>query len=71
LQVLVGDTNGGGSVNAGDAVQTRGRSGQTANANNFRSDVNADGNVNGGDVIIVRSRAGTSLGSEAPKESKN
>ena len=58
---LVGDTNGDGTVNAGDAQQTRNRSGQAADATNFRSDVNADGFVNSGDTTAVRSRSGTSL----------
>jgi hypothetical protein len=61
MGVLVGDTNGDGLVNAGDALQTRNRSGQASDATNFRSDVNADGIVNSGDTTIVRSRSGTSL----------
>ena len=58
---LVGDTNGNGFVNTGDALETRNRSGQATAATNFRSDVNADGIVNSGDTIVVRSRSGTSL----------
>lgn len=50
MGVLVGDTNGDGFVNAGDALQTRNR-----------SDVNGDGLVNSGHATIVRSRSGTSL----------
>ena len=61
LSVLVGDTNGDRIVNAGDALQTRNRSGQQADASNFRSDVNADGAVNAGDTTAVRARSGTSL----------
>jgi hypothetical protein len=61
MSMLIGDTNGDGTVNSGDALQTRARSGQAADAANFRSDVNADGNVNSGDAISVRSRSGTSL----------
>jgi hypothetical protein len=61
MGVLVGDTNGDGFVNAGDTIQTRNRSGQAADATNFRSDVNVDGTVNSGDTIGVRSRSGTSL----------
>ena len=61
MSVLVGDTNGDGFVNAGDALQTRNRSGQTTNATNFRSDVNTDGSLNSGDTTVVRSRSGTSL----------
>ena len=58
---LVGDTNGNGMVNAGDALQTRSRSGQTADSANFRSDVNLDGSVNSGDTAVVRSRSGNSI----------
>jgi hypothetical protein len=59
--VLLGDTNSDGSVNAGDTLQTRSRSGEATDATNFRSDVNTDGTVNGGDAIVVRNRSGTSL----------
>ncbi|MEP6699201.1 MAG: dockerin type I domain-containing protein [Verrucomicrobiota bacterium] len=58
---LQGDSNGDGTVNSGDALQTRNRSGQTTDATNFRSDVNIDGSINSGDVFIVRSRSGTLL----------
>jgi hypothetical protein len=61
IGMLVGDTNGDGKVNSGDAIQTRSRSGQQAGAANFRSDVNFDGTINGGDAIQVRARSGTSL----------
>ncbi len=61
MGVLLGDTNGDGFVNAGDAVQTRSRAGQGTNATNFRSDVNADGFVNSGDTTVVRARSGTAL----------
>ena len=50
-----------GFVNAGDALQTRNRSGQATDATNFRSDVNADGFVNSGDTTVVRARSGTFL----------
>jgi hypothetical protein len=61
MGVLIGDTNGDGFVNAGDALQTRNRSGQATDATNFRSDVNIDGFVNSGDALVVRVRSGTSL----------
>ena len=61
MGVLLGDSNGDGFVNSGDALQTRSRSGQTTSVTNFRSDVNADGFVNSGDTTIVRSRSGTAL----------
>jgi hypothetical protein len=58
MNVLLGDTNGDGSVNSGDALQTRNRSGQVPSATSFRSDVNTDGVINTGDALIVRSRSG-------------
>ncbi len=61
MKVLIGDTNGDGSVNAGDAIQTRNRSGEAATPIGFRSDVNTDGTINSGDTIAVRSRSGTAI----------
>ncbi len=61
MGVLLGDSNGDGTVNAGDVLQTRSRSGQVIDSTNFRSDVNTDGFVNSGDTLVVRSRSGTSL----------
>lgn len=58
IRFLLGDTNGNASVNSGDALQTRNRSGQSADTTNFRSDVNLDGNVNSGDASIVRAQSG-------------
>lgn len=57
MDVLVGDSNRDGTVNSGDAQQTRNRSGQLADPTNFRSDVNADGTVNSGDAFIVRANS--------------
>ncbi len=59
IRFLAGDTSGDGSVNSGDALQTRSRSGQTTDAANFRSDLNGDGTVNSGDTLLVRARSGT------------
>jgi hypothetical protein len=58
---LVGDTNADRTVNAGDVLQTRARSGQLADSMNFRSDVNTDGSVNSGDATVVRGQSGNSL----------
>lgn len=41
--ILLGDTNGDRLVNSGDALLTRGRSGQATDLVNYRSDVNTDG----------------------------
>ena len=61
MGVLIGDTNGNGFVNAGDAQQTRNRSGQTTDATNFRDDVNLDGLINSGDASVVRAQSGSAL----------
>jgi hypothetical protein len=61
ISLLIGDTNGNRSVNSGDALQTRNRSGQPVDATTFRSDVNLDGSLNAGDVTVVRARSGTGL----------
>ena len=61
MGVLVGDTNANAVVNVGDTNQTKGRSGQTTDATNFRSDVNTDGSINVGDTNNVKSRSGTAL----------
>ena len=61
IRFLIGDTTGSGSVNAGDAIQTRSLAGQATDTTNFRSDVNTDGFVNTGDTLIVRTRAGSSV----------
>ncbi|MEP6956144.1 MAG: S8 family serine peptidase [Chthoniobacterales bacterium] len=61
MSVLAADTSGDGFVNAADALQTRGHSGESTGATNFRFDLNLDGAVNGGDVLVARSRSGASL----------
>lgn len=61
FKVLIGDANGDGVVNSGDATITRNRSGQGTNATNFRADYNLDGFVNSGDATIVRGRSGNFL----------
>ena len=61
MSVLVGDTNGNGSVSASDIGQTKGQSGQTATGSNFRTDLNASGSISAADVGLVKSKSGTSL----------
>lgn len=58
---VLGDTTGDGFVNSADALQTRTRAGEMANATNFRSDVNLDGVVNSGDAFVVRGRSGAGI----------
>ena len=61
MSILIGDTNGNGSVNASDVSQTKSRVGQQISATNFRSDVNANGDVNAADISLVKSSLGTGL----------
>jgi uncharacterized protein (TIGR02597 family) len=62
MDVLVGDSNGDGSVNAIDTSQTKSRSGVPVTNLNYRSDVNADGSINSIDTSLVKSKSGTALG---------
>ncbi len=61
MNMLIGDTNGNKTVNAGDVAQTKGQSGAAVTAANFRNDVNANGTVNAGDTAQVKANAGHSL----------
>jgi len=61
MSLLIGDSNGNGTVNASDVAQTKGRIGQALTTSNFRSDVNANGAINAGDVSIVKSHSGESV----------
>ena len=61
MAVLVGDTNGNGTVNATDVSQTKNQVGQLVTINNFRADVNANGAINSTDVGVVKSHSGESL----------
>ena len=61
MSFLAGDTNADRTVNSGDVLQTRNRSGQTTDSTNFRSDVNSDGAVSSGDAILIRARSGDFL----------
>jgi hypothetical protein len=59
--VLLGDTTGNAVVNASDVGQTKGQSGQTASASNFRLDVNVNGTVNASDIGLVKAQSGMGL----------
>lgn len=61
MGVLLGDTNGNGSVNASDISQTKSQSGQAATTTNFRTDVNRNAVINASDISTVKSRSGTAL----------
>lgn len=62
MGVLVGDTNGNGSVSATDVSQVKAAASTgTVTGSNFRTDVNVSGNINATDVSIVKSKSGASL----------
>ena len=61
VNMLIGDTTGNKSVNAGDVAQTKGQSGATVTAANFREDINANGSVSASDVAQVKANAGHTL----------
>lgn len=58
---LVGDVNNTRSVNSSDISAVKTRSGQTANASNFKFDVNASGAINSSDISAVKARSGLAL----------
>jgi pectate lyase-like protein len=61
LGVLLGDSNGTGSVNGSDVSQIKGTSGIPVSAANFRRDLNASGMVSATDISLTRSKSGTAL----------
>lgn len=61
MNVLIGDTNGNGTVNAADVAQTKAQLGQTVTGSNFRTDVNANGTVNAADAALVKQHSGEGL----------
>ena len=61
MSILIGDTNGNGTVNASDIGQTKSRIAQQLNETNFRSDVTANGYIDATDVSMVKSAVGTGL----------
>ncbi len=61
MGVLLGDTNGNGSVSASDIAQTKANSGQAVDASNFRTDVNVSGSITAGDIGFVKANAGAVL----------
>jgi hypothetical protein len=61
MSLLIGDTNGNGTVNAADVSQTKARLGQAVSSTNFRSDVNANGTLNAADTAIVKANLGNGL----------
>jgi hypothetical protein len=66
MSVLIGDTNGNGTVNAADIAQTKGRLGAAVDGTNFRSDVNANCAINAGDVAQIKQNSGSSVPGSCP-----
>ena len=58
MSILVGDTNGNGTVNASDVSQTKAQTGQAVTASNFRADVTANGVINASDVSLGKIEIG-------------
>lgn len=61
MSVLLGDTNGSGSVSASDIGLTKAASGQPVGVANFRADVNVSGSINASDIGLAKSASGSSL----------
>lgn len=59
MKILVGDTNGNGTVNASDVALTKSKIGQSVDGTNFRADVNGNGTINASDASLVKSRVGS------------
>jgi hypothetical protein len=66
MSILIGDTNGNGTVNAADIAQTKGRLGAAVDGTNFRSDVNANCAINAGDVALIKQNSGSSVPGSCP-----
>jgi hypothetical protein len=61
VNMLIGDTTGNKSVNAGDVAQTKGQSGLPVGPTNLRNDVTAGGSINASDVALVKANSGHSV----------
>ena len=66
VNLLIGDTNGNGTVNGSDIAQTKGQIGQLVTGGNCRTDVNINGAINGTDVTLVKLHSGESV--DTPSE---
>lgn len=58
---LVGDVNGTRTVSASDISAVKARSGQAANATNFKFDLNFTGAITASDISAVKARSGLTL----------
>ncbi len=59
MGVLLGDTTANGSVNSSDVGEAKTNSGQTTNAQNFRTDVTVNGAINSSDVGVIKAQSGS------------
>ena len=67
MQLMVGDTNYNGVVNASDIGQTKSQIGSVVGSANFRTDVTANGTINASDVSLVKSRSGGGATASLPR----
>jgi hypothetical protein len=61
MDVLYGDANANGFVNASDIAQVQSQSGQPVTAANFRADLNVNGVINSSDISTAQQQSGTAL----------
>ncbi|MGI8437460.1 MAG: putative Ig domain-containing protein [Chthoniobacterales bacterium] len=61
MNVLLGDTNGNGSVTSSDVGQTKAQSGGAVTSANFRNDVNLSGTISSSDIGLVKANSGHSI----------
>ena len=61
MDVLLGDVNASGRVDAADVSSVRQQTLQTLNLSNFRNDINASGRIDAADVSVARQQTLTSL----------
>ena len=61
MGVLIGDTNGNGTVSASDISQIKSQSGNAVTLSNFRQDVTVDGGISSSDIALIKSKSGTGL----------
>ena len=71
VSLLIGDTNGNGTVSSTDVSQTKSEAGHSVTESNFREDVSADGTITSSDVSLVKAHSGESVSAPARHADKN
>ena len=61
ITMVVGDTNGNGTVNASDVGQTKRQVGVSVSSSNYRTDINGSGAITSSDVSLVKANIGHGL----------